>query len=700
MSTDDGYYDIQQEASELSATHLLVIFSLLLTVELVKGFLKHNKVRWITPAGGCILLGICVGMLMKAFYSDKNHNKYNNNNSGFFYGLDHGVFRTLLLPPIIFEAALSADKTQLRKRRLPVLLFAVVGTLLSALLITFMVYISSAYIPAVPSLSIMQCLLFGSVVSSVDPVTILSVLKSVQVPETELIYVLLLGESLFNDGIAVAMVDAIVDNFHRSGKVGNSASLFWRLVSHFLINTTVSIAIGVITGICSLLFFWSLKNTIHPPMEVVCFFLWALIPHYLGEIIPFANGIVSVATMAIFCDLYISGNQRFTDTKDDDVDDEHHNDAHDSHDAVDDPLQHEIVIITQNDDTNMDSHPPTYSPDYFLPLDTIEHDHVVPDPRSISIQEPPLPSLSTPFPQNKVVFNLKALEYSEYLYDSQEEEDYDDAGYTGDYPSDNPKHRTSYVPYVDDDMDSVNAAISLPTYATQNILFGKFKYRMSSEAEENVRFVAYIISQLAENSIFIGMGVLLFTQNYQWDIFLVLTAILSCLISRVFIVLLLSNLVYIIHYQSQICCPLYDQRDQRYVSEYVTALRDRSTRLVLILAGVRGAVSLALVESSPSSSFVLDYDEMMNALHNNNNNGGGNDNYYTPYADGDSNAEDVIMTAYSTYVSMNQFLPMLRAMTTGTVLFSIFVLGGSSYKIFKRLGVFERQKQDLLDPKL
>ena len=52
---------------------------------------------------------------------------------------DGELFLTLLLPPIIFEAALSVSKKDFRRRRLAIFMFAVVGTILSTFMTGVMV---------------------------------------------------------------------------------------------------------------------------------------------------------------------------------------------------------------------------------------------------------------------------------------------------------------------------------------------------------------------------------------------------------------------------------------------------------------------------------------------------------------------------------------------------------------------------------
>lgn len=83
-----------------------------------------------------------------------------------------------------------------------ILVFAVVGTLWNAFFIGGMMYavcqIEGAQLGSVDLLS---CLLFGSIISAVDPVAVLAVFEEIHI--NELLHILVFGESLLNDAVTV-----------------------------------------------------------------------------------------------------------------------------------------------------------------------------------------------------------------------------------------------------------------------------------------------------------------------------------------------------------------------------------------------------------------------------------------------------------------------------------------------------------------
>ena len=87
------------------------------------------------------------------------------------------------------------DKRAFRRDLFPILSFAVIGTGLSAVGIGLITYRLSGWLYG-PSLPLLDSLLFGALMSSIDPVATLSILSSVGVGQSDTLYTLIFGVSL------------------------------------------------------------------------------------------------------------------------------------------------------------------------------------------------------------------------------------------------------------------------------------------------------------------------------------------------------------------------------------------------------------------------------------------------------------------------------------------------------------------------
>ena len=107
------------------------------------------------------------------------------------------LFLFILLPPIIFHASLSIDKKKFKMLLFPIVMFAVVGTFLSAVITGFMThYLTMAFGSLTTTIPLLDSMIFGALISSVDPVATLSILHSMGVSETNMLYVVVFGESI------------------------------------------------------------------------------------------------------------------------------------------------------------------------------------------------------------------------------------------------------------------------------------------------------------------------------------------------------------------------------------------------------------------------------------------------------------------------------------------------------------------------
>lgn len=108
----------------------------------------------------------------------------------------HFVIITLFLPALLGEASLKLPYPHLWANKNPILSLAFGGTLLSFLIIGFSTYY-------LLGLSIPAAFVFAALMSATDPVSVLSIFKSVGVNKR--LAIVVEGESLFNDGMAVVL---------------------------------------------------------------------------------------------------------------------------------------------------------------------------------------------------------------------------------------------------------------------------------------------------------------------------------------------------------------------------------------------------------------------------------------------------------------------------------------------------------------
>lgn len=111
------------------------------------------------------------------------------------------VLLDVMLSFLLFAGALHTNFEQLKVQRWPVFVFSTLGVLVS----TFLVGIAMFLILPLFNLniSLVNCLLFGALISPTDPIAVLGILKKAGAPknlETKIV-----GESLFNDGVGVVV---------------------------------------------------------------------------------------------------------------------------------------------------------------------------------------------------------------------------------------------------------------------------------------------------------------------------------------------------------------------------------------------------------------------------------------------------------------------------------------------------------------
>jgi NhaP-type Na+/H+ or K+/H+ antiporter len=289
-----AFYGKSCQLPELDSMKLCGIAMVLVVCGLMKSLIRVAGVQWIPDAGACIAVGSVVGGILRMVNPEVVRQKLT---------FDNDLFLHILLPPIIFEAAISIDKRAFRRDIFPILTFAIFGTAFSAVAIGYIVYFLSD-IGGGASLPLLDSLLFGALASSIDPVATLSILSNMGISQGDTLYTLVFGESLLNDGVSIVLFDSLVRHMGDADVVDQATihDIIW----NFFFVVAGSIAVGGLCGSLCTLYFWALKGKHTAVTEVAVFFSWALVPFYIADGIGY-SGIISIMVMGFMLDYYVIG---------------------------------------------------------------------------------------------------------------------------------------------------------------------------------------------------------------------------------------------------------------------------------------------------------------------------------------------------------------------------------------------------------
>lgn len=111
------------------------------------------------------------------------------------------VLLHVMLNFLLFAGALSIDLSKLLEQRLPILVLATIGTLISTFVVGYLIFYAFAW--AGFGMELVYCLLFGALISPTDPIAVLALVKKFNLEKS--LEIKIAGESLFNDGVGVVI---------------------------------------------------------------------------------------------------------------------------------------------------------------------------------------------------------------------------------------------------------------------------------------------------------------------------------------------------------------------------------------------------------------------------------------------------------------------------------------------------------------
>src|SRR6202521_2005231 len=191
-----------------------------------------------------------------------------------------GVILLAFVPGLIFEAALTLDQPELRRRILPMGLLATIGVAITVVLIGVLTHL-------ILGLSWASAMLLGAILAATDPIAVVTLLRRLKAPAG--LAAILEGESLFNDGTGVAVFTAVLATILTGTPSAGDAAL------RFLEITAGGTAIGLAVGFLGLAL---LRFAEDAPLEILATLVIAY-GSYLAADLVHASGIVAVVVAGI-----------------------------------------------------------------------------------------------------------------------------------------------------------------------------------------------------------------------------------------------------------------------------------------------------------------------------------------------------------------------------------------------------------------
>lgn len=249
----------------------------------------HQRLHWhFIPEGGtAIFVGTLIGL-----FDDVSGDALKGLTS-----FEPFLFEYGLLPFVIFGAGYSLRKRSMFENIGTILTYAFLGTLISVLVVSFGIYNTFNY-------NIYECMMFGSLISAVDPVATLAVMSSVFEVEKRVkpptLYSLVFGESILNDAVAIVLFETF-HIFYEMENPKDFSEEIPSIIGDFFKIFIMSVIYGFLCGILTALAFKLLRLNGFLIWEFTGIILCAYLSYILANLSGF-SGLIAI----FFCGITMS----------------------------------------------------------------------------------------------------------------------------------------------------------------------------------------------------------------------------------------------------------------------------------------------------------------------------------------------------------------------------------------------------------
>eukprot|EP00529_Nitzschia_sp_RCC80_P003071 CAMPEP_0113474132 /NCGR_PEP_ID=MMETSP0014_2-20120614/18418_1 /TAXON_ID=2857 /ORGANISM="Nitzschia sp." /LENGTH=1116 /DNA_ID=CAMNT_0000366953 /DNA_START=449 /DNA_END=3799 /DNA_ORIENTATION=- /assembly_acc=CAM_ASM_000159 len=236
----------------------------------------------------------------------------------FFLYFPSKVFFLALLPPILFNSGYQLQRELFYRHFLPIALFAIVGTFLSAfgaggllVLVHKLGWMGSGGGGSSASFqpTVMELITFGSLIAATDTVSVVGVLQRKRVDPH--LFSLVFGESALNDAVAIVLFKTAADFLRRNAQGEHDDDSVGMLFGSYLLDLVTQAVVSPVLGIVFAgimgYAFKVMDFREHRMLEMSLYILPVYIPFIVSELLDL-SGMITIFFTGIFARRYMEPN--------------------------------------------------------------------------------------------------------------------------------------------------------------------------------------------------------------------------------------------------------------------------------------------------------------------------------------------------------------------------------------------------------
>ncbi|XP_077376544.1 sodium/hydrogen exchanger 5 isoform X2 [Festucalex cinctus] len=287
-----GYRVVQWEWTYVQTPYVIAVWLLVASVAKILFHLSQRFTTVVPESCLLILLGLALGGLV-LLANEKQ-----------LYQLEPALFFLFLLPTIVGDAGYFMPARLFFDNLGAILTYAVAGTLWNAFGTGLALHAAKlmGLIDERVQAGLMDFLLFGALISAVDPVAVLAVFEEVHV--NDMLFIIVFGESLLNDAVTVVLYKVYI-SFVEVGVENVQTADYFKGIASFLVVSVGGTLVGLVFAVLlSFITRFTKKVRIIEPLFV---FLMVYLAYLTAELFSLSS-ILSMTFCGIGANKYVEAN--------------------------------------------------------------------------------------------------------------------------------------------------------------------------------------------------------------------------------------------------------------------------------------------------------------------------------------------------------------------------------------------------------